>query len=115
MPRNTYAVDIIHPPQSVTLTIPANASSPNADVSFEPKEITVVLGVNNTVVWVNKSNTLERVIGEEGTQSDFANVKSLIPEGGTWSFTFTEKGTYNYLSNIHPWLRGTVIVEEAAG
>ncbi len=113
MPRNTYASDIIHPPQSVTVTIPENSSDPNGSASPDPKEVRVVLGVNNTVVWINKSTAPERIIGEDES-TEFGKVKSLIPsDGGTWSFTFTEKGRYDYLSNIHPWFRGSVIVEEA--
>lgn len=111
MPRNTYAANIIHPPQSVTVTIPENSSDPYGSASPDPKEVRVILGVNNTVVWINKSNSPERIIGED-ENIEFGKVKSLIPpNGGTWSFTFTEKGRYDYLSNIHPWFRGTVIVE----
>lgn len=110
MPRNTYASDVIHPPQSVTVTIPPNAWDPNGNASFEPKVVKVALGVNNTVVWVNKSVNPERVIGQDET-ADFGKVKGLIQPEESWSFTFTEKGTYNYLSDIHPWLQGTIIVE----
>lgn len=110
MPRNTYASDIIHPPQSVTVTIPANKDLGNENPSFEPKVVRVVLGVNNTIVWVNKGNSPDRVVGEDET-IDFGKVKGLIQPEESWSFTFTEKGTYNYLSDIHPWLQGTIIVE----
>ncbi|AFU58064.1 cupredoxin domain-containing protein [Candidatus Nitrososphaera gargensis Ga9.2] len=113
LPRNTFGSDILHPPQSVTIIIPANASIPDANPTFSPKEITVVLGVNNTVVWINQSNSPERVIGEDvNAPGDFGKIRSLIEAGGgTWAFTFTEEGTYNYLSDIHPWLKGTVIVK----
>lgn len=112
VPRNTFATDILRPPQSVSVTIPANASILDANPTFSPKEITVVLGVNNTVVWINNSNSLERVIGEDvNAPGDFGKIPSLIEPGGTWAFTFTEEGTYNYHSIIHPWLKGTVFVK----
>lgn len=114
-PRNTFASDILHPPQSVTVVIPADASISDANPTFSPKEITVVLGLNNTVVWINHSNSPERVIGEDvNAPGDFGKIRSLIAPGGTWAFTFTEEGTYNYLSDIHPWLKGTVIVKRGA-
>ena len=58
IPRNTHASDIIHPPQSVTVTIPTNKNWGNENPSFEPKVVRVVLGVNNTIVWGNKGNLL---------------------------------------------------------
>ena len=33
-----------------------------------------------------------------------------IGSGETFSFTFTEPGTYNYLCGIHPTMRGTIVV-----
>lgn len=116
LPRNTFALDVIHPPQSVTVTIPAGASLADNNVNFTPKDITVVLGVNNTVVWVNENVNPERVIGQdEDMPGGFGKIRTLIePEGGTFAFTFTEEGTYNYLSAAHPWLQGTVTVKKAA-
>ncbi|AFU59650.1 blue (type 1) copper domain-containing protein [Candidatus Nitrososphaera gargensis Ga9.2] len=115
LPRNTFALDVIHPPQSVTVTIPAGASLADNNVNFTPKDITVVLGVNNTVVWVNENVNPERVIGQdEDMPGGFGKIRTLIePEGGTFAFTFTEEGTYNYLSAAHPWLQGTVTVKKA--
>ncbi|MGH9876522.1 MAG: cupredoxin domain-containing protein [Nitrososphaerales archaeon] len=114
IPRNTFALDVVHPPKSVTVTIPAGASLPDGNATFNPKEATVVLGVNNTVVWVNENINPERLIGEdENMPGGFGKMKSLIePNGGTFAFTFTEEGMYNYFSDIHPWLRGTVTVKK---
>lgn len=115
LPRNTFALDVIHPPQSVAVTIPAGASLPDGDANFKPKDVRVVLGVNNTVVWINENINPERVVGEdENMPGGFGKIRTLIePEGGTFAFTFTEEGTYNYLSDIHPWLKGSVTVEKA--
>lgn len=115
LPRNTFALDVIHPPQSVTVTIPAGASLSDNNVNFTPRDVTVVLGVNNTVVWINENSNPERVIGaDEDMPGGFGKIKTLIePDGGTFAFTFTEEGTYNYLSDIHPWLQGTVTVKKA--
>jgi plastocyanin len=30
--------------------------------------------------------------------------------GGTFSYTFTEAGQYEYFCSIHPWMTGTIIV-----
>lgn len=112
VPRNSFASDVIHPAQSVTVVIPQNAWDSNGNATFSPKEITVVLGVNNTVVWENHSVNPERVIGaDEYMPGGFGKIKGLIEPERSWGFTFTEEGTYNYLSEIHPWLTGTVTVK----
>jgi plastocyanin len=114
MPRNTYASDVLHPPQSVTVTIPPNSYDVNSNPRPDPQVVRVVLGVNNTVIWVNTGEGMESISGEDESIS-FGKVKSLIQPGESWSFTFTEKGRYDYFSYIHPWFRGTVIVEEKTG
>lgn len=110
-PRNTFASDILHPPQSITVMIPPNSHDESSDPRPDPEEVRVVLGVNNTVIWVNTGEGMESISGEDES-TPFGKVESLIQPGESWSFTFTEKGRYDYFSHIHPWFRGTVIVEE---
>ena len=38
----------------------------------------------------------------------------LFKAGESWSYNFTEAGRYSYFCTIHPWMEGTVIVEERA-
>jgi len=38
---------------------------------------------------------------------------SLIKEGETFSYTFSEEGTFQYFDVISPWMQGTIIVTEA--
>ncbi|MGI0015784.1 MAG: cupredoxin domain-containing protein, partial [Nitrososphaera sp.] len=112
--RNVFPSDVVHPEKSVIVTIPNNAYDPDGNATFSPKEITLVLGVNNTAIWENHSPNSERVIGAyESMPGGFGEIKGLIPPGGSWAFTFTEEGVYDYLSDIHPWLKGTVVVKEA--
>lgn len=112
VPRNVFPSEVVNPSRSGNVIIPENASDPNGNSSFSPREITVVLGVNNTVIWENRSVSPERVIGaDEGMPGGFDDVKGQIPSGGSWAFTFTEAGMYDYLSDIHPWLTGRVIVK----
>lgn len=114
VPRTSFTDDILHPVRSVTVTIPQNAPDSSANVSFSPREIAVVLGVNNTVVWLNNSPNPERVIGtHESMPGGFGQIEGLIRPGGSWAFTFTEEGMYEYYSDIHPWLTGTVLVKGA--
>lgn len=72
---------------------------------YSPQRISVVLGVNATVTWVSRSISYDTVTGLNGTFTSGA-----IPPGGTFAYTFTEPGTYQYYCRYHPWMTGTVTV-----
>lgn len=65
VPRNVFPSEVVNPSRSGNVIIPENAADPNGNASFSPREITVVLGVNNTIIWENRSVDPERVIGAE--------------------------------------------------
>ena len=73
---------------------------------FAPNTITVVIGVNNTVLWTNNDNSPHTVTANDGSfMSDY------LPQGGTFVWTFPQPGTYEYHCQIHPWMTGVVIVK----
>lgn len=72
---------------------------------YSPQDIRVVLGVNATVTWASRSVSYDTVTGRNGTFGSGA-----IPPGGTFTFTFTEPGIYQYYCQYHPWMTGTVTV-----
>ena len=72
---------------------------------YSPQTIKVVLGVNSTVTWASRSISYDTVTDRGGTFSSGA-----IPPGGTFRYTFTSPGVYNYYCLYHPWMAGTVIV-----
>ena len=73
--------------------------------NYYPQNVTVVIGVNNTVTWVSRSLASDTVTGVNGTLSSGA-----IAPGQTFSYTFTSPGTYPYRCIYHPWMLGTVRV-----
>jgi len=79
------------------------SSNPEQEENYSPKVITVVLGVNNTILWLNEELHGHRVVGDRG---EFES--TMMGSGQTWSHTFTKTGIYGYHGK--PWLRGTVIV-----
>lgn len=87
-------------------------------LTYDPPHVKVVLGVNNTVLWVNgeKENISHDVTHEEcfsqkpGCIKDF--VSKLFPPGESFQYTFTSKGLYRYVCAAHPWMRGEVLVVE---
>ena len=78
------------------------------DDRFVDARITVPVGT--TVTWVHKGNNAHTISGlEDGFDS------GLLSRGDTFSQTFTEPGTYEYLCRQHllQGMRGTITVEAA--
>jgi plastocyanin len=74
---------------------------------YDPDNITVVIGVNNTVVWTNNDNEPHTVTAVDGS----FNSGNMNP-GDTFTYTFTKPGTYTYTCTYHPWMHGYVTVIE---
>jgi len=89
--------------ESVHVSIVSGASS--YVTGYDPDNITVVIGVNNTVVWTNNDNEPHTVTASDGS-FDSGNMNP----GGTFTYTFTRPGTYSYICTYHPWMRGFVTV-----
>ena len=71
---------------------------------YRPGNITVPVGT--TVTWIGYDND---------TQHDVASETGLffcsLALGDSFSYTFTERGTFNYSCDCNPGMAGTVIVE----
>jgi len=86
--------------------LPGSATN-TTSTYYSPPTITVVIGVNNTVTWVNNDSAPHTVTATGGS----FNSGNLNP-GQSWSYTFTTPGTYTYYCAYHSWMRGTVTVKE---
>jgi plastocyanin len=81
-------------------------SADQVQLSFSPEQVTVVVGVNNTVTWVNNDNAPHTVTADDGSFGS-ANIGA----GGIYTHTFATPGTYKYDCAYHSWMVGTVIVK----
>ena len=93
-------------PALAQVSIVSGAGTDTKNKGFAPNAITVVLGVNNTVVWTNNDSSPHTVTSNGGT----FNSGNMAP-GQTYAYTFTAPGTYEYHCTYHPWMTGTVIVK----
>lgn len=99
----------------VDVSIPEGSSTQGCEVDnkcFIPDEVTVDVG--GEVTWTNDDTAAHTVTS--GTPSDGPDGtfdSSLITAGKTFSFTFEEAGTYNYFCQVHPWMTGSVVVQES--
>jgi amicyanin len=78
--------------------------------AFNPSSVTVKKG--GAVTWFNM-DTIEHTV-TSGTHEQETGLfdSGLLGHMQSFSFTFTETGTYEYHCDPHPWMSGTVIVEE---
>ncbi len=72
--------------------VPGASIAPS--VGYSPDTITVVLGVNATVVWTNGDTVYHTVTSNTGDPVSFTSSQSPgIAPGGTYEYTFTVAGT----------------------
>jgi plastocyanin len=74
------------------------------DLSFDPAEVTVQTGT--AVSWTNEDSVPHTV-----TATDGAFDSGIFDPGASFSWTFTQPGTFPYACQIHPQMQGTVIAE----
>lgn len=80
-----------------------------AQFQFQPGTIEVPVGT--TVTWNNSDRILHTVTAgtpDNPTPEIFDGL--LDDAGSTFSFTFTEAGTFDYYCDIHPHMVGTITV-----
>jgi amicyanin len=97
------------PPVSASATT-ADAPAPQggtavsiSDFKFNPATLTVPVGT--TVTWTNKDEEPHTIAAKDGSFHSPG-----IDTHGTYSFTFTTAGSYDYTCSIHPFMTGTVVV-----
>ena len=91
----------------------ASGSSSLTDTAYQPNPIQVSVG--NTVTWTNNDSQPHTVTSGSNGQPDnkfnsSPNFSPLLNPGQTFSFTFTQAGTYPYFCMLHPNMVGTVNV-----
>ena len=87
--------------------IPNGAANPDNEHHLIPKDITVFLGKNNTVTWINEDDTPSTLVADDGTWST-----GQMSFGDTASVTFNETGVYHYHGSPHPWKTGSITVKD---
>lgn len=123
-----FSVVMPHKPGVVTVIVPEGTVGSSESKNFEPSTIKVVIGLNNTVRWHNQDLTMYTVVASSEDDPLFHNAtteqcenndyqdcrvipsKNQLPPGGTFEFTFTKPGVYDYHSVPHPFMQGTVVV-----
>jgi plastocyanin len=94
------------PSDAVQVYIPyGGGENDDGATNFLPQVITVVIGVNNTVTWINQDLIAHNIISNTG-----AFASGDLSPGQTYTFAFIQAGTYPYYCSYHP-MNGVVIVK----
>jgi len=106
---------------SATVTNAPGSSTPGCEDTnscFIPNPVTIAMG--GTVTWENVDNAAHTVTSGtavQGPDGVFDSSLIMAPMDGvvkTFSHVFDDAGTYDYFCMVHPWMAGTVIVEDPA-
>jgi plastocyanin len=73
---------------------------------FSPDAVTIKVGT--TVVWTNSTIAPHTTTSDSGSAVTWDS--GLINPGKTFSFTFTQTGTFHYHCSVHPTMVGTITV-----
>ena len=96
----------------VQISITNGAGSSSGAPGYAPDAVTLVLGVNNTVLWKNNDSAHHTVTTSSAPPGASFNSGDL-PSGACFSHTFTAAGTYSYYCKYHSWMTGSIIVKSA--
>ncbi|GEM_PF-2957240 len=109
------------PQRVVDVAIPPAAYNQDSGLNFDPQDVNLTIGVNNTVRWTNYDIKLHYIMSDSHSDLGFAKATSsemyegpsfkspnVLGPGDSFNFTFTKPGTFGYHSE--PWLHGWIHV-----
>jgi plastocyanin len=104
-PKETAAIPNTASTQSVTTTTAASATVAIAiqGFAFDPAAVTVKVGTS--ITWSNQDSADHTITSDKG---DWDSGKTA--QGGKYTHTFDQVGTYTYHCSIHSSMKGTVVV-----
>ena len=73
------------------------------DFAFTPQVLEIPVGT--TVTWTNSDTSQHTATANNG-----AFDSGILAQGDTFSFTFTEPGTFDYICSLHPNMTGQIVV-----
>jgi len=113
---STSSSTFVLPTCGSEVIIPPGIQDSNAkalNITFDPFNLKVVIGVNNTIYFVNNDlqDNLGHVLQSDSWPSSGQPFAFEILPGHVWNVTLSTPGTYKYNCEWHPvWMTGTIIV-----
>jgi hypothetical protein len=113
--QKTTPMTVIHIPKGSSLQ-PIhwvdfrNLTSPGFHYPFN---FTVVIGINNTIEWINDDSIAHTVTSLQVPSGAGPFNSGLIDQGRTFTTTLTVAGVYKYTCAWHNWLAGIITVKQS--
>lgn len=98
---------------SADVIMPTKSSRPGCekdDACYIPSSIMISKG--ESVTWKNEDSAFHSVTSGSYDLPDGRFDSGHMDPGQTFTVTFVDLGTHEYFCKLHPWMKGTVIVEE---
>lgn len=91
------------PSATAPTTAAANAVTIQ-NYAFSPSTITVKVG--DSVTWTNQDSTAHTATADDGSFDT-----GVLSQGASKTVTFSKAGTFPYHCSMHPYMKGTVVVQ----
>ena len=75
--------------------------------AFVPAEIRIKVG--SKITWTNNDDSPHTVTSESGGKTELTS--PMLDKGESYAHVFDTPGVYNYRCNLHPGIKGKVVVE----
>ena len=96
---------------NTTLIIIPKGIANNHSENFVPSNVKVVIGVNNSVTWINQDNLSQHTVVTDVVPTGGTQVDLILGTNETYTVKFTVPGVYHYYCMWHPdWMRGIITV-----
>ncbi len=92
-------------PSTEALVVMVSGAYYNESLGFSPLNVTVMLGVNSTVVFFNNDAAVHTATANDGSW----NTGDVLP-GQAAMIKFNTTGTFAYHCTYHPYMVGTITV-----
>ena len=94
-------------------TAPAAAAAGAASINIQGSAFPATLAVakGTKVTWTNKDSTAHTVTSGTRPNKDGKFDSGQLAGGATFSFTFTDAGTFNYFCQNHSFMNATITVQ----
>jgi plastocyanin len=99
------------PANALPLSIVKGSGKPGSTQWFSPQNATVVIGVNNTLIWTNDDTSAHTVTSVSVPAGAATFNSGILAAGVDYRVTLTVPGTYQYYCSLHSWMVGTIIVK----
>ncbi|KKR21320.1 MAG: Blue (Type 1) copper domain protein [Parcubacteria group bacterium GW2011_GWE2_39_37] len=83
-------------------SVPTNRTIDIKNSVFMPSTSSIKAG--DSVTWTNQDTFAHSIKADDFSSSE-------LTTGQTYTFTFKKKGTYEYVCDLHPNMKGKIVVE----